>query len=42
MLALGVVLVLVGLLIATGCDKHVETPLGEGSLTWLTTLTIRF
>lgn len=41
-LALGVVLVLVGLLIATGYDKRVEARLVEASPAWLTALTTRF
>jgi cytochrome c-type biogenesis protein len=41
-MALGVVLVLVGLLIATGYDKRVETLLVDASPAWLTNLTTRY
>ena len=40
--ALGVVLIGVGLLIATGYDKRVEASLVEASPDWLTQLTTRF
>lgn len=40
--ALGVVLVLVGLMIVTGADKALETVLVDISPEWLTTLTTRF
>jgi cytochrome c biogenesis protein CcdA len=41
-LAMGVILVAVGLLIATGLDKRVEAVLVELSPDWLTALTTRF
>lgn len=39
---LGVVLVAVGLLVATGADKKLETVLVNASPAWLTTLTTRY
>ena len=41
-LALGVVLIVVGMLIATGYDKRVEAVLVDASPAWLTELTTRF
>lgn len=41
-MALGLVLVVVGLLVATGNDKRVEALLVEASPAWLTQLTTRF
>ncbi|MFC6790810.1 cytochrome c biogenesis CcdA family protein [Methylobacterium komagatae] len=40
--ALGLVLVMTGMMIATGLDKKVEAVLVEASPDWLTTLTTRF
>src|SRR5271167_3475305 len=41
-LALGVLLILVGLLIVTGFDRRIETVLVDNSPQWLTDLTTRF
>lgn len=41
-MALGLVLIVMGLLIATGNDKRVEATLVEASPAWLTQLTTRF
>jgi len=40
--ALGASLILIGALILSGVDKHVETALVDASPTWLTALTTRF
>jgi len=40
--ALGLILVAVGLLVATGLDKRLEAILVEASPDWLTQLTTRF
>ena len=39
---LGVVLVAIGLIVATGLDKRIETMLVDASPAWLTELTTRF
>ena len=39
---LGVLLLAIGVLIATGLDKRLETALVDASPDWLTTLTTRF
>lgn len=41
-MVLGVVLVAIGLLVATGADKRLETALVDASPEWLTNLTTRF
>ena len=41
-IALGLVLVAVGMLIVTGTDRHIETVLVDASPAWLTALTTRF
>jgi cytochrome c-type biogenesis protein len=41
-LALGLLFIVIGLAVATGIDKRVETVLAEASPAWLTDLTTRF
>lgn len=41
-IALGLVLLVTGIFIVTGLDKHIETVLVDSSPTWLTNLTTRF